>query len=98
MLDQMDNTLRDDSCLATSRAGNDEQRPIAVFNRPELFRVEPQHECKPGFRIQDSGKTPRSGLRIQDSGFRENHFTTPVHPDCDPPFPRNQATAMIALP
>jgi hypothetical protein len=44
MLDQMDNTLRDDSCLATSRAGNDEQRPIAVFNRPELFRVELQHE------------------------------------------------------
>jgi hypothetical protein len=40
----MDNTLRDDSCLAASRARNDEQRPIVVFNRLELFRVELQHE------------------------------------------------------
>jgi hypothetical protein len=40
----MDNTLRDDAGLAASRARNDEQWPITVFNRLELFRVELQHE------------------------------------------------------
>ena len=47
VLEQMDNTLRDDSRLAASRPGNDEQRPIAVFNCRELFRVEFQHESWP---------------------------------------------------
>jgi hypothetical protein len=40
----MDNTLRDDSGLAASRARNDEQRSFTVFNGLELFRVEIQHE------------------------------------------------------
>lgn len=40
----MDNTVRNNSRLAASRARNDEQRSFTVFNRPKLFRIELQHE------------------------------------------------------
>jgi hypothetical protein len=43
----MNNALRNDAGLAASGAGNDEQRSIAVFDRPELFGVELQHESRP---------------------------------------------------
>jgi len=53
VLEQMDNPLRDNTGLTASRARDDEQRPVAMFNRPKLFRVE-QHarNQESGYRIQ----------------------------------------------
>jgi hypothetical protein len=53
VLEQMDNPLRDNTGLAASRARDDEQRPVAMFNCPKLFRVE-QHvrNQESGYRIQ----------------------------------------------
>jgi hypothetical protein len=61
----MDNTLRDDTGLAASRARNDEQRSIVVFNRLELFRVELQHESN---QVDRRWSTVESGLTGQVGG------------------------------
>jgi hypothetical protein len=78
----MDNTLRDDTGFAASRAGNDEQRSIDVFNRLELFRVELQHENNQVTRRWskvESGVTGEvPGFRIRDSG--KNHKRTCLNP------------------
>ena len=62
----MDNALRDDSCLAASRAGNDEQRSFTVFNRLELFRIELQHESN---QVDRRWSKVESGLTGKVSGF-----------------------------
>ena len=67
VLEQMDNTLRDDSGLAASRARNDEQRSFAVFNRPELFRIELQHESNQVTSREskvESGLTGKVGVKF----------------------------------
>ena len=67
MLEQMDNTLRDDSCLAASRARYDEQRSIVLFNRLELFRVELQHESNQvdsRWSKVESGLTGKAGGKL----------------------------------
>src|SRR5208337_1728863 len=64
----MDNALCDDSCLAASRAGNDEQRSITVFNRLELFRVELQHESN---QVDRRWSKVESGLKGKVAGIRE---------------------------
>jgi hypothetical protein len=86
VLEQMDNPLGNDTGLAASRARNNEQRSIAVFNRPQLFRVELQHECKSGVRIQRSGFRQNPKIRDRDLGFREKQPRTPLHPESGPAF------------
>ena len=42
MREQMNDSLRYYSGLAAARTRNDQQRPVAMLNRPKLFRIE-QH-------------------------------------------------------
>jgi hypothetical protein len=103
VFEQMDNPLGNDTGLAASRARNNEQRSIAVFNRPQLFRVELQHEYKSGFRIQ--GKPPahsfasRIWFSWRNQGTTTGALARILNPESESyPFPRNQATTMISLP
>jgi hypothetical protein len=57
----MDNTLRDDTGLAASRARNDQQWSITVFNRLELFRVELQHESNQADRRWSKAESELTG-------------------------------------
>jgi hypothetical protein len=64
----MENTLRDDTGLAASRARNDEQWSFTVFNRLELFRVELQHESN---QVNGQRSKVYGQEKCQDSGFSE---------------------------
>ena len=74
MLEQMNNSLCYHSGLAAARARNNEQRPVAMLNRPKLFRIE-QHA-----RIQGAGvRNQESGIiriRLESYPFLINQATT----------------------
>jgi len=74
MLEQMNNSLRYYSGLAAARTRNHQQRPVAVLNRPKLFRIEQHARIQDaGVRIQDSGKTR---IRLESYPFLMNQATT----------------------
>ena len=74
MLEQMNDSLGYYSGLAAARARDDQQRPVAVLNRPKLFRIE-QHARiqRAGVRIQDSWKIR---IRLESYPFLMNQATT----------------------
>jgi hypothetical protein len=74
MLEQMNDPLRYHSGLAAARTRNDQQRPVAMLNRPKLFRIE-QHAGiqDAGVRIQDSGKIR---IPLESYPFFMNQATT----------------------
>jgi len=74
MLEQMNNSLRYYSGLAAARTRNHQQRPVAVLNRPKLFRIEQHARIQDaGVRIQDSGKIR---IRLESYPFLMNQATT----------------------